>query len=669
MKPLLPHRPSAFPDAGVGLQALAWLWHRVRRFLAGESDALGVARARQPGRGNWLRPHAYLGTLGMFVAATLSLPAQAVVLGSAAARSHLGQPLVVEIGVLDSDADSLAATLASPEMHQSHGIRAPHYDLGRLNVRVIEKNGGQRVIRVTSERPVHEPIVQLLVDARDGRGHIVRKLTLLVDPTPGLAASPATAAVTAAASDVSPAAAEKRAAPLPRQRATARASSKPRSRARPAAKRAQRSATRTAAKGVAKPAVRAHVGPDAGPAVHGSTAAPDRQTASAAPSSAVASATGVEPTQTDGLPAFPDDAAQALQDAASRPSTDSTELAAAATPSADLVAPAEPSSIDSTVGIGAAQAAAPAPSMPEHAERQASEQSAVGSRISGQMLVAGAVLLLGGLFILLRRRRRAAGSDALDSVLAASESEEISAFGAHVDSTLGDSAFPPTTPRVRVAAAQQPSHDSLAALQADEDVDPVAEADVYIAYGRTDQAKAILQEALHHHPERAALHLKLMTIHRDQSDALAFKERARTLALLTGQSGPSWQEACEIGRKLIPGDSLFIETGHLPLSDHAAPEERQRDGTPASPIVAGPAVGAVPWASLTASDYAELGDTDPGALAFTAPPAESTAGDTVQPAIQVDLELFSAKDGEQSTQAEPPEEETTAQEVPVKDLQ
>jgi hypothetical protein len=41
----------------------------------------------------------------------------------------------------------------------------------------------------------------------------------------------------------------------------------------------------------------------------------------------------------------------------------------------------------------------------------------------------------------------------------------------------------------------------------------------------------------------------------------------------------------------------------------------------------------------------------------------------VQPAIQVDLELFSAKDGEQSTQAEPPEEETTAQEVPVKDLQ
>lgn len=669
MKPLLPHRPSASPDAGVGLQALAWLWHRVRRFLAGESDPLGVASARQPGRGNWLRPRAYLGTLGMLVVATLSLPAQAVVLGSAAARSHLGQPLVVEIGVLDSDADSLAATLASPEMHQSHGIRAPHYDLGRLNVRVVEKNGGQRVIRVTSERPVHEPIVQLLVDARDGRGHIVRKLTLLVDPTPGLAASPATAAVAAAARDVSPAAAEKRAAPLPRQRATARASSKPRSRARPAVKRAQRSATHTAAKGVAKPAVRAHVGPDAGPAVHGSTAAPDRQTASAAPSSAVANATGAEPTQADGLPAIPDDAAQAPQDAASRPSTDSTELAAAATPSADLVAPAEPSSIDSTVGIGAAQAAAPAPSMSEHAERQAFEQSAVGSRISGQMLVAGAVLLLGGLFILLRRRRRAAGSDALDSVLAASESEEISAFGAHVDSTLGDSAFPPTTPRVRVAAAQQPSHDSLAALQADEDVDPVAEADVYIAYGRTDQAKAILQEALHHHPERAALHLKLMTIHRDQSDALAFKERARTLALLTGQSGPSWQEACEIGRKLIPGDSLFIETGHLPLSDHAAPEERQRDGTPASPIVAGPAVGSVPWASLTASDYAELGDTDPGALAFTAPPAESTAGDTVQPAIQVDLELFSAKDGEQSTQAEPPEEETTAQEVPVKDLQ
>jgi pilus assembly protein FimV len=44
------------------------------------------------------------------------------------------------------------------------------------------------------------------------------------------------------------------------------------------------------------------------------------------------------------------------------------------------------------------------------------------------------------------------------------------------------------------------------------EVDAVAEADVYIAYGRDEQAEEILQDALRLHPDRHALRVKLLGV-------------------------------------------------------------------------------------------------------------------------------------------------------------
>jgi pilus assembly protein FimV len=57
------------------------------------------------------------------------------------------------------------------------------------------------------------------------------------------------------------------------------------------------------------------------------------------------------------------------------------------------------------------------------------------------------------------------------------------------------------------------------------EVDPVAEADVYIAYGRDAQAEEILKEALRTHPERHAVRLKLLEIYVTRKDARAFETR------------------------------------------------------------------------------------------------------------------------------------------------
>ena len=54
------------------------------------------------------------------------------------------------------------------------------------------------------------------------------------------------------------------------------------------------------------------------------------------------------------------------------------------------------------------------------------------------------------------------------------------------------------------------------------ETDPVAEADVYIAYGRDGQAEDILKEALRIHPERHAARLKLLEIYSARSDVRAF---------------------------------------------------------------------------------------------------------------------------------------------------
>jgi len=89
------------------------------------------------------------------------------------------------------------------------------------------------------------------------------------------------------------------------------------------------------------------------------------------------------------------------------------------------------------------------------------------------------------------------------------------------------------------------------------DVDPVAEADVYLAYGRDLQAEEILREALRINPERTAIHLKLLEIHAKRRDLRAFEAQAAEVRKLTGGTGADWARAVDLGRDLDPGNPLY----------------------------------------------------------------------------------------------------------------
>lgn len=94
-------------------------------------------------------------------------------------------------------------------------------------------------------------------------------------------------------------------------------------------------------------------------------------------------------------------------------------------------------------------------------------------------------------------------------------------------------------------------------LDAGGDVDPVAEADVYLAYGRDKQAEEILQEALRLHPERLAVRAKLLEIYAQRGDVGAYNTEAQTLYDLTLGEGPEWAAARDGGLTLDPDNPLY----------------------------------------------------------------------------------------------------------------
>ena len=135
-------------------------------------------------------------------------------------------------------------------------------------------------------------------------------------------------------------------------------------------------------------------------------------------------------------------------------------------------------------------------------------------------------------------------------------------------------------------------------LDAAGDVDPVAEADVYLAYGRDLQAEEILKEALRTTPNRVAIYAKLMEIYAKRRDIKAFEVIALQAFNLTGGEGPEWAYIGEMGRTLDPANVLYQpggqptaavdkETVHAPASAAAfsadtMPQTSQLQPRPAS---------------------------------------------------------------------------------------
>ena len=102
------------------------------------------------------------------------------------------------------------------------------------------------------------------------------------------------------------------------------------------------------------------------------------------------------------------------------------------------------------------------------------------------------------------------------------------------------------------------SREGLGSIDTDE-VDPIAEAEVYLAYGRDAQAEEILKDALKKDPNRQEIYLKLLEIHAQHNKPSAFETVAAELYSVSQGKGDTWQKAVTLGRQLDPNNPMFGE--------------------------------------------------------------------------------------------------------------
>ncbi len=174
--------------------------------------------------------------------------------------------------------------------------------------------------------------------------------------------------------------------------------------------------------------------------------------------------------------------------------------------------------------------------------------------------LAGLVLLLGGFLFWRKRQGGDRNKFSGETSFIESKIQPDSFFGAsggqRVDTRDG-----------AANSASSSLNYSLSQLDAIGDVDPVAEADVYLAYGRDLQAEEILKEAQRSDPDRLAIRTKLLEVYAKRADLKTFETQARQLQGLTNGQGEDWAKAQELGRQIDPTNPLYTEGGEYAIVD------------------------------------------------------------------------------------------------------
>ena len=189
------------------------------------------------------------------------------------------------------------------------------------------------------------------------------------------------------------------------------------------------------------------------------------------------------------------------------------------------------------------------PAKPITKPKSAAAQPSFLDVILGQpiYMAGGAAALLGliGLGYSLSRR----GKDAKKKVKVGDKSAE------HVIGVPNEMATPvsplsKTNDVANVATAAS----GITQAQTD-DFDPISGADLFLSFGRDEQAEKVLKEALIKNPTNHQIHLKLLSIYANRKDTRSFA----TIASQLRDSGDveAWEQAAIMGIKLEPNNPMY----------------------------------------------------------------------------------------------------------------
>ena len=308
-------------------------------------------------------------------------------------------------------------------------------------------------------------------------------------------------------------------------------------------------------------------GTTAAGAVAGAGAAPASEAtppaAQQAPAGAPATPSAAAPTAAAPTAAAPTTAAPAAEPAASaaQPATP----AAAGQPAAPTAEPATAAAPATPATTAAADAQAPVAAKPATpAPAPVAEPGFVDQLLANPLTLPGLgaiVLALGAYGMYSVRRRKKAEKFEDDSLTPADAFTANSLFG----STGGQAV---DTSNSLFATSTRDSGVDVHSTE----VDPIAEAEVYIAYGREAQAEEILKEALKKQPERQAIRLKLLEIYAGRKDPVVFGTLAQEMYDMAGGQNEEWPKVVTLGLSIDPANPLYTGQGDMSAAAPAVPE-------------------------------------------------------------------------------------------------
>ena len=117
--------------------------------------------------------------------AAASFGAHGAGLGELRIKSALGERLNAEIdliAVANEELSSLDAKLAAVDAYSQRDLRFDPALLGS-RVAVLRRSNGAYYLRITSNRPINEPFIDILIEMSWGGGQLVRAYSSFIDPT------------------------------------------------------------------------------------------------------------------------------------------------------------------------------------------------------------------------------------------------------------------------------------------------------------------------------------------------------------------------------------------------------------------------------------------------------------------------------------------------------
>ncbi|HEX6138232.1 MAG TPA: FimV/HubP family polar landmark protein [Casimicrobiaceae bacterium] len=283
--------------------------------------------------------------------------------------------------------------------------------------------------------------------------------------------------------------------------------------------------------------------------------------------------------------------------------------AAPATPAAAGTATPAPAAAPSPAAPAAAApepkpaTTAPAPAKAPAAKAPAPKAEPPGffadllSSTPNWALGAGALAILGGIAALVAARRRKA-TKFEDSIISGTDIKTNTVFGSTGGGVVntGDNSL-----------ASDFSREGLGNIDTDE-VDPIAEAEVYLAYGRDAQAEEILKDALKKDSQRQEIYLKLLEIHSQHNKPQAFETVASELFAVSHGQGDVWHKAVTLGRQLDPANPMFQDAGSAaqPAAASKTSAAVERSPLHASPAFNDGDISIAPEAAAPAKSAAEI---------------------------------------------------------------